>query len=250
MRAAPLTRVWLAVAAGAAALGCWTPTAPGGASAEGRLRARPEMPAADIEPGEHRLGLTTGRDGTLYIPAGIAPQTSVPLMVMLHGAGSSARNVSFTFPLAEEFGVVILAPDSRSSTWDAVRGGFGPDVAFIDQALRYTFQRVNVSPARLAIGGFSDGASYALSLGLANGDVFSHLIAFSPGFVAPAPIAGRPSVFISHGTQDEVLSIDATSRRIVPRLRGAGYQVTYREFEGPHRVPTAIAREAFEWLAR
>jgi phospholipase/carboxylesterase len=41
----------------------------------------------------------------------------------------------------------------------------------------------------VALGGFSDGASYALSLDLTNGDLFASLIAFSPGFIQldPAP---------------------------------------------------------------
>jgi phospholipase/carboxylesterase len=34
----------------------------------------------------------------------------------------------------------------------------------------------------------------------------------------------------------------------VPRLQRAGYEVLYREFDGPHRVPPEIAREGVEWL--
>jgi len=51
----------------------------------------------------------------------------------------------------------------------------------------------------VAIQGFSDGASYALSLGLTNGDLFTHVIAFSPGFAAPAEQRGRPRIYVSHG---------------------------------------------------
>jgi phospholipase/carboxylesterase len=253
-----VTRTWFGLAAGVVALGCWWAIGPGAASADGRLSARPRAsttsttPTIAIQPGEHRLGLNAGRDGTLYVPNRIASQPSVPLLVMLHGAGGSARSasLSFTFPLAEELGIAVLVPESRGTTWDAVGGGFGPDVAFIDRALRYTFQRVAVNPARLAIGGFSDGASYALSLGIPNGDLFTHLIAFSPGFITPAPPIGRPPIFLSHGTEDQVLPIDVTSRRIVPRLKSAGYTVTFREFDGPHAVPEPVAREAFEWLIR
>jgi len=247
-----MTRAFLAILVSAAALAWWTPAGADGTAAEGRLRARPAPPTVAIAPGEHRLGLTTtGRDATLYIPQNIASSRSaVPLLLMLHGAGSSANNVRFMFPLAEALGVVVLAPDSRRGTWDGVGGIFGPDVAFIDTALRYTFQRVAVDSARVAIGGFSDGGSYALSLGLANGDLFTHVIAFSPGFITPAPPAGRPPIFVSHGTQDQVLGIDATSRQIVPRLRSAGYTVIYREFDGPHTTPAPIAREALEWLKR
>src|SRR5919202_6240688 len=73
-------------------------------------------------------------------------------------------------------------------------------------------------------------------------------MAFSPGFVAPAPPRGRPRVFVSHGTADAVLPIDRCSRRIVPRLRQASYDVTYQEFEGPHTVPPEIAQAAVAWF--
>ena len=96
--------------------------------------------------------------------------------------------------------------------------------------------------------GFSDGASYALSLGLTNGDLFTHVLAFSPGFMAPRKRRGKPRLFLSHGTRDRVLPIDPCSRRIVPQVRRAGYDVTYREFDGPHTVPDEIAREAVDWF--
>ncbi len=80
------------------------------------------------------------------------------------------------------------------------------------------FQQVFVDPNRISVGGFSDGASYALALGLANGDLFSRVIAFSPGFVPPVPRSGKPRVFVSHGDADAVLPIDRTSRRLVPAL--------------------------------
>jgi phospholipase/carboxylesterase len=106
-----------------------------------------------------------------------------------------------------------------------------------------------VDPARVGVGGYSDGASYALSLGLANGDLFSDVLAFSPGFLAPAGQTGSPRIFVSHGTQDGGLPIDSCSRRIVPQLERAGYEVRYREFEGGHVVPPGIAREAAIWFA-
>ena len=98
--------------------------------------------------------------------------------------------------------------------------------------------------------GFSDGASYGLSLGLGNGDVFSRFMAFSPGVVTPQEVRGKPRIFISHGTRDRVMSIDDTSRRIVPRLKEWEYDVTYREYDGGHRARLAIVREAFDWHTR
>ncbi len=105
-----------------------------------------------------------------------------------------------------------------------------------------------MDPGRIAIAGFSDGASYALSLGLLNGDVFGSVIGFSPGFVRQDPRHGKPRVFISHGTNDHTLPIDSSSRVIVPRLRAEGYEVSYREFDGEHVLPEQIGRDAFEWV--
>jgi len=218
-----------------------------------RVKARPAAPTIAIEPGEHPLGLgppKTRRDGTLYIPR-TAASHAVPLLVLLHGGGGRANYFRFTFPLAEELGVVVLTLDSRDNTWDGIDSPYGPDVVFLDTALRHTFQRVAIDPRRVALGGISDGASYALSLGMANGDLFTHLVAVSPGFIAPpSPQVGRPVIFVAHGTRDNVYSVDGTRRHIVPRLKDSGYDVTYREFDGPHSMLPPTAREVMEWLVR
>ncbi|MFN2556402.1 MAG: alpha/beta hydrolase [Nitriliruptorales bacterium] len=165
------------------------------------------------------------------------------------GAGGDARGgLAPLLPFADRAGLVLLAPESRGRTWDLMSGSLGPDVAFIDAALAATFARHAVDPARVAIQGFSDGASYALSLGLANGDLTGHILAFSPGFSAPPQRRERPRVFLSHGTEDQVLPITATSRKIVADLRRHGHEVVYREFDGPHVVPPEITREALDWF--
>ena len=218
----------------------------------GRVLSRPTPPPQHPKAptGLRPLGLGSGRDGLLYVPPGydVASETA-PLALMLHGASGDARSgISHFLDLADAAGLVLLAPESRGRTWDVLAGGYGPDVAFIDRALGQTFDRLAVDAGRLAVVGFSDGASYALSLGLTNGDLFTRVIAFSPGFAAPAVRRGKPRVFVSHGTRDRVLPIDRCSRRIVPRLEGAGYAVSYREFDGPHAVPRYVAREALEWF--
>ena len=144
--------------------------------------------------------------------------------------------------------MILLSPSSRGRTWDVLLGGFGPDVEVIDSALTRVFERCPVDPSRLAVGGFSDGASYALSVGLTNGDLFTHVIALSPGFAAPTELRGSPRLFVSHGVGDRVLPIRSTSRRVVPIMERQGYDVRYEEFDGGHAVPPRIAREAVHWF--
>jgi phospholipase/carboxylesterase len=220
------------------------------AATEGRLLARPGQPREEGPRGLHPLGLERRRDAFVYVPAVYRADRPAPLVVMLHGAGGSGRpHLRHLQPLADEAGMILLAPDSRLQSWDIiVQKDFGPDVAFLDWALAWTFERYAVDPTRIAAEGFSDGASYALSIGITNGGLFTHVIAFSPGFMAPAGQEGSPRIYVSHGTRDAVLPIDACSRRLVPRLKQAGYDVLYHEFDGPHTVPEEIAREALEWF--
>jgi phospholipase/carboxylesterase len=214
-----------------------------------RLWARLGPPVERVAPGLHALGHDQARDALLYVPAGYRAGQPAPFVLSFHGSGGDARAGLYPLQdLADEAGLILLSPASRGQTWDVLRGGFGPDVAFVDQALTAAFARCAVDPARLAIAGFSDGASYALSLGLTNGDLFPHVLAFSPGFMAPLERRGTPRIFISHGTRDQVLAIDRTSRTVVPQLERAGYDVQYQEFAGGHTVPPEIAGQAVEWF--
>jgi phospholipase/carboxylesterase len=119
---------------------------------------------------------------------------------------------------------------------------------FVKYGRKSTSTHCAVDPTRIVIVGFSDGASYALLLGLTNGDLFTHLVGFAPGFSAPGRAHGAPNIYIAHGTHDRVLPIDRCSRRIVPPLERTGYAVQYHEFEGGHTVPPDIVSEALDWF--
>ena len=199
--------------------------------------------------GETPLKLGALRDGLRYVPASYDAKIASPLVLMLHGANGTPTSAMRPFrALADGAGFVLLAPASRASSWDIRYGAFGPDVRFIDSALEQTFALCNIDPNKIFIVGFSDGASYSLSLGLSNGALFKRVVAFSPGFFEGGALQGKPPIFISHGTQDQILNIDAASRRLVPQLRQRGYNVTYQEFTGPHAVPPEIAVQAKDWL--
>jgi phospholipase/carboxylesterase len=230
------------------------------ASSTAILKARPSAASTVWAAGTHVLGLGDARDALLQLPAN-AGEDLLPLIVLFHGAGGSGeRFLRRIAAAAEGLRIALLAPDSRGRTWDAVLSeqtslldivtghrqvqGFGLDVAFLDRALERVFQKVAVDPTRIAVGGFSDGATYALSLGLINGDLFRRIVAFSPGFWVEGESRGHPQIYVSHGRADEILPIDRSSRRIVPELEKRGYTVTYREFDGGHEVPEGIAREA------
>ncbi len=223
---------------------------------QGRLTARlvTEGDKPETPPSIQTLSVGNTRFGLISVPPGYSPGRPAPLLVLLHGAGGEAgQAIGWLQPIADETGLILLAPQSEGPTWDVILGGYGPDVQRIDDALSEVFRRFSIDPNRVAVGGFSDGASYALSLGVINGALFRRVVAFSPGFVAQTGsggggAGGYPRFYISHGTGDRVLPIDACSRRLVPKLKSAGFDVVYREFDGGHTVPSHIAREAIGWL--
>jgi predicted esterase len=238
---APTRRGLLRAAAGtlvASVTGCRS-----GVSGDGRLTFRATEPARSTG----TRGLVELDGALLYVPR--LPHTRpMRLVVALHGAGGRPDSEIRLFrPHAERQRLLVLAPKSTGRTWDVVSGRYGPDVRLVDRLLTQVSAEYPVDG--YTAGGFSDGATYALSLGLDNGDLFDSVVALSPGFSAARSRRGRPRVFVSHGTRDQVLPIDRCSRRIVPALRDDGYDVAYVEFDGRHETPPDIVTRAARWLS-
>lgn len=219
-------------------------------SGPGRLSARVGAAAGSLPSGLHELAVTSIRDALVVVPDGLTVEEPAPLLVVLHGAGGDAQqSLALLGARAGAQRVILVAVSSRGPTWDLLLGGPGPDVECIDEALARAFRLLPVDPAAVAVGGFSDGASAALALGLANGDLFSAIVAFSPGFVPSGlPRVGAPRAFVSHGTGDRVLPIDRCSRRIVASLHATGTDVEALEFDGGHTVPAEVVERAMRWL--
>jgi phospholipase/carboxylesterase len=218
---------------------------------EGRLASRPtadpSTPGA-AEPGLRPLG-DEDAPHWLYVPPGYRRNEPVGFVLALHGSGGSARKALGRIEstvVAER--AIALAAKSRGHSWDLVGGGFGEDVAEIDRRLEEVFDTYAIDPRRVGVQGFSDGASYALSLGVTNGDLFRHIVASSPGFFDPGDPRGSPSVFLTHGIDDPVLPFEQTRDEFVPRLRELGANVTFRSFEGGHGVPNAMVPQMLDWL--
>ena len=174
---------------------------------------RPSEPA--LAPGVHelaepsRLSKSRGSAALLFVPTSTA--ANIPLLVFFHGAGgSAASSLRLVKAAATEHGCLVLLPNSIGSTWDFIASAWGPDVNRLPATLEVVLDHFAVS--QVAFAGFSDGASYALSVCLANGELAHTVLAFSPGFAAPPDRVGRPRVWISHGTEDAVLPIDRCAR--------------------------------------
>jgi predicted esterase len=212
----------------------------------GELGARPAEVKAAAETGT--LPLPGPDEGVLFVPDTYRPKRPAPFAISLHGCcGEAVGGLGLIKDAAERAGVIVVAPEGTGGSWDVLSGGFGPDVEVIDAALTEVFASYSIDPSRVAIAGFSDGASYALSLGLTNGDLFTHVIAHSPGFMAPGELEGRPKVFIAHGREDRTLPFE-NAEDIVGELERQGYDVAFRPFDAGHKRQPHLFADAVRWF--
>lgn len=230
------------------------------ANAAGPELATPPPATAPATP-EKRSGVLTLAGGAYaYLPKGMTGSPA-PLLVAFYGAGGSASDVLASFRAdADRDGFVLLIPTTKGATWDMIQDlqsrfgiemkvtpRYGKDLKALDAALADLFARVAIDPAMIGFMGFSNGATYALSVGTANPQLVSTVIAFSPGpaFLGKSGPAQR--IFISHGEQDDVLPYSYT-RGIVARIRVRKIPLTFEPFKGGHTVPKDIRAKALAWF--
>lgn len=204
---------------------------------------RSASPYPKVDPCEHRpLSFA-------YIEPNQPRDSQSPLLCTLHGYGGDDGGLTdHALRWAGENGAFVILAHSTAATWDVLQGGYGADVANLDAAMAWALRAWPVDRSRTILAGFSDGASYALTLGLKNGDIFSRVVACSPGFAMIADACGRPSIFLAHGASDAVLPVTC-SQGIAQRLKKHGYDIIYEEFDGGHHVPHDALDRALTTLA-
>ena len=246
--------------AAAVALALLSPQPTFAATRSGQLET--PLPASPPATPESRNGVIQLAGGAYaYLPPG--SEKPRPLLVVLHGAGGEPANVLEAFRThADANGIVLLIPRSIKGTWDMVEDlksrlgaemnvqpRYGKDLEALDAALADLFGKVAIDTQHVGIAGFSDGASYALSVGTANPQLFSTVMALSPGHSFTKKYDKEQRIFISHGEQDQVLPF-SNARAIAARLRGRGMAVQFEAFPGRHEVPAAIREKAIAFFMK
>jgi phospholipase/carboxylesterase len=157
-------------------------------------------------------------------------------------------------------GPLSLPPGGRH--WYVLREVGAPDretflatFALLGDWLDGVLEENGIASERLVVGGFSQGAVMAYSLGLAADRprpaailAFSGFIPRVDGFELDlASRTGLP-VSISHGTDDAVIGVQ-WGRDARERLEAAGLAVRYREDPVPHTIAPGALAQAKEVLA-
>jgi predicted esterase len=195
------------------------------------------------------------QSAVLLTPDEIDPQRRYPLITVLHGAGRQDELlVKACRGEPDKRDALFLVPRSKAPTWDLIVGGDRPDLDFLEFAYDLIYRRFPIDPSRQALVGYSDGASYALSIGMSNPQIFSAIMGWAAGFVALDDGAIReddrkPDVLLEYGTHDPVFSFEQVALPMKASLEGAGYRLEFRVDEGGRHWPSgSFQSEALDWF--
>lgn len=191
----------------------------------------------------------------LLAPDTIDPARAYPLITVLHGAGRQDEILVRAYrEEAARRQALFLVPRSTQATWDLFVGANRDDLDFLMRVYRGIYARYRIDHARQSLIGYSDGATYALAIGLSNPRVFSAVVAWAPGFVLVdrsrfAPDEPKPRVLVEHGTHDQVFPFEEIAARNRQILTDLGYDVDFRVDEnGIHWPRREFQRDALDWL--
>jgi len=221
------------------------------------LRVEPTDPGPGVVSAPGGL-VTISNEGTLghlLLPESIDPTRAYPLVTVLHGAGRQDELLVRAYqhePARRD--ALFFIPRSTYPTWDLLVGEDRPDLDFLEHAYGEIYRRVRVDDRRQALIGYSDGASYALAVGLSNPRLFSAVMGWAAGFVvfesaAISPSDPRPRILLEHGTHDPVFPFEQVALRNCAILRRLGYEVELRVDEGGVHWPSrAFQAAALDWF--
>jgi hypothetical protein len=130
--------------------------------------------------------------GVLLTPDEIDPARSYPLITVLHGAGRQDEMlVKACRGEPERRQALFFVPRSVAPTWDLITGQGRADLDFLHYAYDLIYRRYPVAAEAQCLIGYSDGASYALSLGHCRADPSLRVISPAASLAPDALGCGR-----------------------------------------------------------
>ena len=177
-----------------------------------------------------------------------AQQDSRPLVIALHGGTGHGRDTLWHWlTSARANDMTVMAPTSIDDTWSLFQ--IELDLHAILEHLKDLTDTIP-QPSAILLAGMSDGATYALQLGLKRPDLFPNIAAFS-GMLDPSLLAEPPSpsttqhIYWLHGHRDTMFPFKLASESVAA-LKAKGLNVVLDEQPGlghsfaASRVPTTL----------
>lgn len=194
-----------------------------------------------------------GADGHDFYP--IVPELKLP----------SSMKIRFVFPHAPKRAITINQGMRMRAWYDIKEFGLAPrqdEVGIRDSekrifALLDRERKRGISPQRIVLAGFSQGAAMALHCGLRYAPVIGGIMALSGYFLLPEKAADEISgkalsipIFMGHGSQDPVVphAYGMLSKETLEQ-RGVS-QISWHSYPIAHSVFDPEIRDISQWLQK
>lgn len=199
--------------------------------------------------------------------------TNPPVLILLHGLGSNAKNffsfsgiippewlvisarAPFTYPNAPKrfkWYDLTFKNGERQTNYQQVEESRQLLLKFIEQVKK----KYNVDENRIVIGGFSQGAIMSYNIGLRTPEKVSGIASFS-GIVLekikpeikPQKAHQQLKAFVSHGEQDDRLPY-SEALEAKNLLESLGVQATYSFDQAKHTISPTHRTAFLAWLSK
>jgi phospholipase/carboxylesterase len=190
-----------------------------------------------------------------------------PGLLLLHGRGADESDL---LPLAGELDPQLYTVTPRAPfqfpwggfAWYGLdpRGVGYPDAATLAQSLATLREFIDamltmypIDPARLLIGGFSQGAATAGTLALLEpvrflgATILSGYVPLHSDLALHPESASDLSVFQAHGTHDDVIPV-SWARETRDYLQSTSVQLMYREYPMGHQISAPELGDLGAWI--
>jgi phospholipase/carboxylesterase len=214
----------------------------------------PDYPG--VRPGEVRAfnvpveGAGSAPDSTLClfsVPEGYTPDKPFPLVVALHGAGSSAARFHDLWrPFTQVSGYVLVTPQGEQRGPEGIGFSWGPNAEeTVRRSIDAVLWRVNIRRTEVYLAGFSQGGHLTYALAWSHPDAFAGIAALGVGHDLPDPgqidAHRNMRIYIGHGELEPGLD---DVRGLAAALRAAGFEVKLAVYEGTgHGLPEPVSAE-------
>lgn len=195
--------------------------------------------------------------------------SKTPLLILLHGVGSNEKDLfSFANQLPDDFMVVSArAPfevSSDSYAWYEVSFSDGKPAINKDKAeksrnliiefINQLKEKYKFDDRQVYLCGFSQGGIMAYSVGLTRPDKVKGIAVMSGRLLEEVKPIIKPSdqlkqlnVFITHGTNDNVLGVNY-AKESISYLKGLGINPTFKEYSEGHTISNDMIHDLIYWL--
>jgi predicted esterase len=190
------------------------------------------------------------------VPAGYRPGRSWPVLIALHGYGSSAARFHLIWrEAAATSGFVLITPQGEDRTEEGIGWSWGDSAEdIVRRSLEAAMTSVRIDESRIFLTGFSQGGTLTYEIALRHPHLFRGIAPIGAGRRIPPrerlQLLAGARIYVGHGELEPRLD---EVRRMVARLDSIGCTVTLREYPGTgHGLPDsakAELRHALEFLA-